>query len=180
MNQDDFNDAAQLANCIGAAVGQNILNPTALDRTIALAYPDHDVQLDYFQYGVSLLGMGVSAVPVQGNIAIAADADFVWLQTAAYVLIAANTGTTYYTELLPNINLVVTDTSSGRSLMNQAVPISSMAGSGRYPYSIPNPRLFAAKTLVNFAATNLDPANTYNLYITMIGVKVFDLGPSSN
>lgn len=179
MDPQDFDDACSLAQQIGAAVGQNIFNPTPLDRLIALSYPNHDVQLDYFQYGTSFLALGVSAIPVQQNIPIAADADFIWLQTAAWVNIA-NAGTTYYGENLPDINLLVTDTSSGRSLMNQPVPISSMAGSGRYPYNLPNPRLFAAKTLINLAATNLDTANTYNLWVTLIGVKVFDLGPSQS
>ena len=176
MDAQTYQDSCDFATLIGQSVGQNIFNPTQLDRLLANAYPGDKIQTDFYVYSAVFLALAAGAAANQ-NVIIAADSDFVLLGMNAHANIA-NAGQTENTEVLPLCTLAITDTSSGRTLMDQAQPMSSIMGSARQPYLLPQPRLVPAKTVLQMAVTNFDAANTYNLRLSFIGVKVFNLGPA--
>jgi len=175
MNQNDVDVIMQAADTLGAAVGRNVTNPTMFDRLVSLAYPSRRIQRDLFSYGITFAALAPANVQ-QGNIAIAADSDFVLLQMACHANIAG-AAQTYQTETLPLVTVMLTDTSSGRQLFDIDQPISNLFGSARQPYAVPMPRLIPAKTLLQVKVTNFDAASTYNLRFSFIGAKIFDLGP---
>lgn len=106
------------------------------------------------------------------QIGIQADADFLILNQT-YDANTANAARTASTIVVPNANVLLTDTGSGYQMMDQAVPIPSIFGNGQFPYVLPNPKLMAAKATLQVQVTNYDAAAGYNIQLTFNGVKLF-------
>lgn len=130
---------------------------------------------DYYSYSalVSSLASGASQ---SASISIEADSEFVAVKYSYFVDIAGATQTDA-TKVVPLISMELTDTGSGRSLQNIALPIDTIAGRGDLPFILPQPRRFKAKSTIQFRFTNYSAATTYaNIYFVMSGYKVFTLG----
>lgn len=69
--------------------------------------------------------------------------------------------------------MTIQDTGSGRNLMNTAVPVASIFGTGQLPFILPRQRIFLANATVNVTLTNFDVAADYDLYLSFIGEKGF-------
>ncbi len=131
-------------------------------RFPAIPQQDPYFAKDYFVYEVDF----TAAIPASGNavssFAIQADSDFLWTKAA---FIQTGTG-------IPAI--LVQDTGSGRNLMNAAVPVGSMFGTGQLPFILPRQRIFVARAVVNITITNLDAVNPITtLRLSFIGEKGF-------
>lgn len=131
---------------------------------------------EFFNYGVSFTGAaGTSlAAGAVGNAVLTFDAssDFIWYYGAwSANITSADTAWTEYTRQRPSINILMTPGDTSSQLMNQAVPVSHFFGSGEMPFVLPAPRTIPARSTMSFQVTNLDDAITYDLYLTMIGVK---------
>lgn len=74
--------------------------------------------------------------------------------------------------------LQITDTGTGVQLFNQPMVISGIAGTGREPFILPQPRLFNPNSAVTFALTSFSGSTWDNLYFNMIGRKLFKLSGS--
>lgn len=134
-----------------------------------------NVVLDYFSYVfptfTGLAPLGVSATQ---QVQIQADSDFELLQLmyAADIALAAYV---WNTRPIPNISAVITDTGSGRQLMNGSVPLTAIAGIAEQPAWLPQTKIFQRNATVSLQLTNFDAAVTYNVRVTMVGRKIFQL-----
>jgi hypothetical protein len=124
---------------------------------------------DYFVYDITLtLAASTSAT---GNINIQADSDFAW-KKATYFADLAVAVQTAATRVIPIADILITDTGSGRQLMNEAVPINNLFGTGEIPFILPNPKVFRARSTLNIQVTNR-AASEYTLKLSFIGAKMF-------
>ncbi len=132
---------------------------------------------DAFSYVFPVFsGIAVGASQTQ-TLQIGADSDFEVLQMQYHMTIA-QAAFVDSTRPIPNLLILLTDTGSGRQLMNNPVPLASIAGTGVQPYFLPVTKVFARSAAIQATLTNFDAAVTtaYN-YITLVGRKIYQLGP---
>lgn len=131
------------------------------------------VLLDFFVYEVPVFASLAAGASFTNRIIIQADADFEWIQSC-YEFDVAAAAFTYSTRPMPNMSIRINDTGSGRQLMNDAVPVTSIFGQPENPYVLPISRTFKANATIEFTATNFDAAvATGNLRLSLIGFKQF-------
>lgn len=130
-----------------------------------------EIARDFFVYGVNFLALAAGA-SATNSINIQADSDFV-AQKLAYRADVAAAGQTYSTRVIPLCAVIITDTGSGRQLMNQAINLTDFFGTGESPFILPQPKVFRANSLISVTVANYDAAQTYNLRLSFIGVKSF-------
>ncbi len=134
--------------------------------------PDEEWYDDLFTYPTTSVNLAAGASSAQ-TITIMADSKFDWMRaTMAGNLHGA---TPPFTDgALLEINVFITDSSSGRQLMQQSVPAQSIAGNGKLPFINPTSRLFEPSATVQVTLSNTSAANQYdNLVFSMIGRKIF-------
>lgn len=123
---------------------------------------------DFFTYEVdftSAIAISASAV---GQFNIQADSDFL-LSKLAFLMQGTSFGA----------SILIQDTGSGRNLMNQAIPIANIMGTGSLPFILPRQRGFRANSVVNITVTNLDSTAGHTitgLFLSFIGEKAFYSG----
>jgi hypothetical protein len=132
---------------------------------------------DFFIYNVSIL-----AIANNGGIGTAllnfdAASDFMWYYGAftAYTS-GANTAWNESTRQKPPINILMTPGDTSSNFMNQAMPVTHFFGNGENPFVLPAPRKLPARTTLAFTATNSDTTITYDLWLSLIGVKLYNVG----
>jgi len=130
-----------------------------------------EVIKDFFIYeeDFSAIASGSSQT---GSINIQADSDFV-VQKLTFFSDIAGAVQTDSTRVIPLISLQITDTGSGRNLMESAIPVSNLFGTGQIPFILPQPKLFLARSSVTITVDNFSDSTTYNLRLSLIGYKVF-------
>jgi hypothetical protein len=128
---------------------------------------------EFFTYQEDFAAI-VSGASATGNINIQADSSFVLQKLTFKADIAAATQTAN-TRVLPNATVVITDTGSGRQLMESAVPITSLFGDGQLPFILPTPRLFAPRSTITVVVANYDAAATYNIQLSFNGYKLYEM-----
>jgi len=106
---------------------------------------------------------------------IEADADFE-LHKLTYIAAIADLTQTESSRVVPLVTVIITSTGSGRQLMDAAVPIPSMFGTGEIPFILPQPKIFKARSAIQVTFQNYSNATTYtNVKLAFIGVKRFQL-----
>lgn len=128
---------------------------------------------DFFIYESESLGLA-TGTSSNDTIQIEADSDFILQKLAQHTTLADATYVSSATPI-PNISLLITDTGSGRQMMNNPIPIPSFFGSGQLPFILPNPRKIAKNSVLNIAYTNFDAAQTYSVRLAFIGYKIYEL-----
>jgi hypothetical protein len=139
-------------------------------NTIQAGLPNY-FAMDYFTYGVSFAALAPAGTAT-GTFNIEADSDFLWSKAAFQADIAA-AAFTASAQPVPNVTVLITDTGAGRQLMNVAVPLATLFGTGQLPFILPRQRRFASRSTVNVSLTNYDAAVTYNVRLSFIGQKAF-------
>lgn len=129
---------------------------------------------DFFVYSINFdaLNAGTTA---DGNIQIQADSNFKWLKSAFYATIA-DASFTWQGQPIPNVTVQITDSGSGRQLVDRPVPVPSIFGLGVLPFILPVPRIFQARSNISIQVSNFDAAENYNLRLMFIGTKIFTFG----
>ena len=129
---------------------------------------------DFFVYELDFadLTAGDSAT---GQFTIQQEADFI-LTKITVVSDIAGAAVTDSTRVIPLVTLMINDTGSGRNLMNTAVPIPNLFGSGGLPFILPRQRIFVASSVVSVTVSNYSAATDYNLRLSFIGEKAFRFG----
>lgn len=109
------------------------------------------------------------------QIQIQADADF---KIMAATFQANNNGAvlTDSTRPVPNVSVLLTDTGNGRNLMDQAIPIPCLFGTGELPFIWPVPKVMSARSVLQVQATSFEAAQAWDLTLHFIGVKLYPLG----
>lgn len=123
---------------------------------------------DFYIYQQNFLELPPGGSSV-GNINIQADSDFV-LQKLTYF-----GGVNNNIRIVPNVNVQITDSGSGRNLFEESVPVAALFGSGELPFILPTPKLFPARSTIQISAANSSTA-TANLQLSFIGYKAFRKG----
>ena len=74
----------------------------------------------------------------------------------------------------PEISVIIKDTGSGRNLMDEPVPITTLAGSGALPFILPIPKVIKASSTLEVQFNNYSGATSYDdIYLVFHGQKVF-------
>lgn len=126
---------------------------------------------DFFIYQLAFSGLA-AANSATDSFTIQADSDFRW-EKATYFADIAAAGQTDSSRVVPLVTVLVTDTGSGRQLMDGAVPIPVLFGTGQIPFILHHPKVFGARATVSVTLTNFDAAQTYNIRLAFIGTKIF-------
>ena len=133
-----------------------------------------NVRRDFYVYESEAIPV-VSGQNVTDTINIEADSDFM-LQKLTYF---ADIGTglqTAETRVLPLVTVQLTDTGSGRQLMQNPIPIPALFGTGELPYIIPNPRKFLRNSTIqiNYINYAVAPPTDYNIRLAFHGYKIYE------
>lgn len=113
------------------------------------------------------------------NIQIQADAEFILLQTQYNFFLKDTPSPSVLDRLLPlGANVQLTDSGSGRNLLNEAVPVPSIFGDGILPFILTTPKAFAAatvlRTTISTGSVSLNAADT-TLVLVFTGEKRYYL-----
>lgn len=127
---------------------------------------------DYFTYSATFTGLLPNQSAVQ-SLNIQADSDFIWQKAAFYVTTAADQNQTAATRIIPAATVMITDTGSGRQLMDNPVLIPNIFGTGELPFILHTPKLFLSRSVINVQVQNLDAADTVTINLAFIGTKAF-------
>lgn len=145
-----------------------------IEKILAQVYQNRQIQLDPYIYTTDAMVFAAAASTVTTNINIQADSDFVIMQGAYFVNVAAAVQTRA-TQNLFNGTVVLTDSGSGRQLMNAPVPVDSLFGNGQFPFVWPWAKLLASKATFQVQVNQIQ-ATAQSLYLQFIGFKIFVLG----
>ena len=156
-------EAAQLKRYIKSQVRRQVLNtdPENVDN----------FRRDFYVYEAESLAI-VAGGTSNDVINIEADSDFI-LQKMTYEADIAAAAYTFTTNPIPLVTIQITDTGSGRQLMQNPIPINSFMGDGKLPFYLPNPRKFLRNSTIQIAFVNFDAAVTYNIRLACIGCKIY-------
>lgn len=127
---------------------------------------------DLFIYELDFAAIAAGGVP-QSSFTVQADSNFLW-ERGCFIADIAGAAQTDSSRVLPLITCLITDASSGRQLMSNPVPITSLFGFGSLPFDVPYPRMFRANTQVTVSLNNYSAATAYNLKLQFIGSKFFN------
>jgi len=128
---------------------------------------------DFTVYELDFLGLA-AGTSANGSVQIQADSAFKWTKACYYADIDA-AAFQVDTQPVPNVSITIQDSGSGRSLFNLAVPVPSIFGFGTLPFILPIPRIFLARSSMAVTVQNFDAAATYNLRLSFIGTKLFQM-----
>lgn len=145
------------------------MNPEQLNPLLDPAI----VAKDFFVYSATFTGLAQGTTQ-QKNIPISDDSDFVVIKTTYFVDDGVGGKFTPNTRQIPNVLLLMTDTGSGRQLMDAAQPLYNLFGTAENPFIFPMPKLLKRRTVLQLQATNQElVVATYRLTVSFIGVKIF-------
>ena len=127
---------------------------------------------DFYVYeaAVNAIATGASA---NDSIQIEADSDFI-LQKLVQWTDNAGVQQTAATRVIPNVTVQITDTGSGRQILNQPTPIGAIFGDGNLPFILPNPRLFMRNSTIQVAFTSFEVAATPDIFLGFVGYKIYN------
>lgn len=103
---------------------------------------------------------------------VQADADFDWLK-GVYQADIASAAVTDSSRVIPLVNILVLDTSSGYQLSSAAIPIETCFGTGLTPFILPAPYRFRRAGTISITLSNYSAATTYNIRLCLSGVKCY-------
>lgn len=135
-----------------------------------MQFQDTDL-LDWYVYNVEFLALAPAGIAT-ANVAVEADANFILVKLSGFTSVA-DAGQNYDTRVVPLVTLQITDTGSGRNLLNGATAWSNIVGWGEIPYILPVARKWKANSTIRVQATNFDTALTYDLRLSFSGIKDF-------
>ena len=110
--------------------------------------------------------------PATNAIQVEADSNF-YMNALSYQADIDGAALEEATNVIPLVTILITDSGSGRNLMNGPVPIPAIFGDGKRPYRFVHPRVFKRNTSIQIALLNYSDDTDYNLRLTFHGFKVF-------
>jgi hypothetical protein len=131
---------------------------------------------DWFSYPVRFTAVAENDVDTI-NVQIDAGSDF-YLTALSYfaTLDSATAGVTVSSYLVPAVTILLTDTGSNRQLMNNPVPLASIAGDGNHPHRLIHPRLFLRNSNIQVVLQSYDPDTYDNLWLNLEGFRIYGVG----
>jgi hypothetical protein len=120
-----------------------------------------------------LAAIGVGAT-VNTSIIIQADADFA-IERMSYSADLAGVAQTVAARIVPNVTILLTASSSGAQMMNNATPINGIFGMGDLPFILPFPYILSANSQLQIQLVSFEAAVTPQIAINFIGRKLYRL-----
>lgn len=133
-----------------------------------------NVALSFFTYSVTFTTLAGGGSDTQ-SFNIEADADFRLQLLTQFTTISAGIQTDA-TRVIPVINVLITDTGSGRNFMDFAQPVNNLFGTAEDPFVLPRAKIFPARSTVLVEATNLTAATPYTTVLSFVGSKIYKTG----
>lgn len=124
-------------------------------------------QQDIFTYSVRVTVPANSETTSSFN--IESDSSFKWIQTSRFIV-----GQTPVAAM-PDFDVEVKDTGTGRFLQQNPVNIGAMAGTAELPHILPRPRTFAASSQVSTTFTN-NTGSPITAVLYFQGLKTWVMG----
>jgi hypothetical protein len=132
------------------------------------------VMRDWFIYSFNVASIAAVANAVS-TINIQADANFIAEKCTCFADVAGG-AQTVDTQVVPLVNVMLTDSGSGRSLFNTALPVASICGPNLAGAFLPFGRCFTANSNIVATFNNYSAATTYeNLFLSLHGYKEWTL-----
>jgi hypothetical protein len=129
---------------------------------------------DFFIYQFTIAALA-SAATLTASITIQADSDFDWIMSTCSANLTGET-TPWSDSIVIPVLVTITDSGSGRQLMSAGIPLTGLAGNGKQPFILPIRRRFKALSSVTAVFTNYGGAEYDNIYLNLIGRKIFKMG----
>lgn len=128
---------------------------------------------DSFFYQISLTTALAPSATAPGSVNMDTDSDFFWQTFTAHVAVAS-AAQQRATEEIPEIDITIKDATTGRDIMNAAVPLRNIAGTGELPFILPVEKYFGARSQITCTFANVSAGATYSsVKITFAGIKAF-------
>lgn len=138
---------------------------------------------DFFIYSTEFDGVLVGSTATN-TINIQADSDFRIEKITHFTIVDVmgdiNSGTFMdplsQNVIVPNHTILITDTGSGRQIMDAPIPLAAMFGDGRVPFILGTPRILDARATLTIQLTNFDIATgdpEFRTWLAFIGTKIF-------
>lgn len=123
---------------------------------------------DFFTYGINIQNL-LAGAQSPGQFTVDAGWDFMWQKATFYAI--DDTGA-ILTD--PNLTIVITDTGTGRAMMNIPLAIPAIFGTGSLPFILPTSKLFQARATVAVLVQSNEAAINYdNVYLQFVGTQLF-------
>lgn len=156
------------------------MNPTGLPQSAGAASPSDTryIAKTFFCYELDFDTNNLAANgSVDSSFNISKDSDFFWTKFGAHAVISDD-GTTISAEELPEVNILVVNSTTGRQYMSNPVPLANMSGSGRLPFILPIVTLWESLSNIQVSLQNVSDNKTYTaVRLSFLGIKAF-LGPN--
>lgn len=133
--------------------------------------PGEDLWADYYMYPINF-GSIVAGATTNATVQVMADSQFEWMRATVQGNIHGGSEPFSDSTLVP-ITIFITDTGSGRQIMQQALPVNLIAGSGRLPFMNPEDRIFQPSATIQVTAVSYGASQYDNIWFCFQGRKIF-------
>ena len=130
---------------------------------------------DYFWYTHTAIStLSSVATTATALINLDADSDF-YCVALSYQVSIADAALTESTNVIPLVRVLITDTGSGKALMNTPISLAALSGDGKRPYRFVRPRVFLSNATIQLGFTSyVVVGTTYSdLQLVFHGYKVY-------
>lgn len=152
-----------------------LLTLDAIDGIIAMTPALRGRRYMRIPFTYTYTGASIAAAGQQnGSVVFQNDAHFINLAQAFYFFTAnapTVSGSPY-----PNVSILQVDSGSGKQLMSAALPVPMLFGNGQFPFVLPQPYLWAAKSTMTIQLINNDGATAYTPNLAFHGIKLYEIG----
>lgn len=137
----------------------------------------YEVIEDFYVYTANFGAIAGSATATV-NINVESDSSFVaqkltFSANSATYGVADDKNQTNITR--PAMTISITDTGSGRQLMNTPMPVHAVCGSGDLPHILSTPKEFRANSTIQVSLTDFGNVGYSNVFVSLIGKKLFKI-----
>lgn len=149
----------------------NPLNPNQAPRVQRPNSQDQSIRTDFFVYN-ALFNTITQGTTQTTNIQIQADSDFEIQKLTAFA--SHDAATEPSQDSMQYLNVLITDTGTGRQLSDIAVPVRSLFGSAELPFILPNTKILQSRATLSIQVSNISSNFDYDiLQLSFIGRKIF-------
>ena len=140
-----------------------------LNRQLDAAQVARRIELDLFYYSAIFNTLGANATATIG-VPITNDSDFVL--DAVNIISYSAAGIVVP---LPDYQIALADTGSGRNLQDQPIHVGNVSGTGQLSFILPEPKIFKGSATIQVTLVN-NTAVAAKVDVALIGRKIFYLG----
>lgn len=137
--------------------------------TTAIASPIQAHQ--FYTYDLSALALPPGEIS-SDTVVVDSGSDFV-LQRIGYFADVDAGAQNAGTRVLPLIKIQIRDSSNGRQLFSDDIPIPALFGAGETAFVMPVHYQFMRASSLNVSFRNYSDDQTYNIYLALMGYRVF-------